>query len=282
MHRALASPLALRDGTTTLCSERGANETALQALLKDIHSNTSRGPSASLLKTWESMHHAWHGREVPVWPLTPDKILAVASTMKMQGYRSFPNYMSKAKDHHVALSGYWSDSLSLTARKGTLDLFNVASGRQGSLNCSSVGEWRCPFHAATRQWELLESIAKPASLRTDFPFFPDRAGNPPSKEAVVCTFEYWHAQLGLPLRDADGRRLLGGHSARLGGAQLLAREGLLIVQIELMARWVSPMILHDAKSAPLTHITEDYEKLKSERELHKRLDELASNLDATR
>ena len=70
-------------------------------------------------------------------------------------------------------------------------------------------------------------------------------------------------------------RLLGGHSARLGGAQ-----GLRIVHIELMARRVSPMILHYAKSASLTHITEDYEKLKSERELHRRLDELANNLEA--
>ena len=97
----------------------GRKRDALQALLKDIHSNASRGPSASLLKTWESMHHAWHGREVPVFPLTPDKILAVASIMQLRGYRSFPNYMSKAKEHHVALSGYWSDSLSLTARKAT-------------------------------------------------------------------------------------------------------------------------------------------------------------------
>ena len=96
----------------------------------------------------------------------------------------------------------------------------------------------------------------------------------------MATFEYWRSASGLPIVDSAGKRLMGGHSARLGRAQMLAREGLHVIQIELMARWSSPMILHYAKAAPLTHITEDYQALKIGKDLHARLDELACSLEA--
>ena len=342
----------------------GKKRDALRALLRDVHSNSSRGSSASLLKTWESIHRSWHGPDVPVWPLTPEK-LAVAAVMKWKKYRSFPNYLSRAKEYHVALAGVWGEDLILAARQATrsvqrgigpprqseplrLDLISqapvddleeveavVEGGPLFSINliiiavyfllreleasltlaknvfldvrrkivsillpgsktdvmaltctrswgclCATVGMWRCPFHAAVRQRELIESIADPVALEQDLPFYPQKSGEAPSKESVVASFEHWHALVGLPVLDSSGRRRMGGHSARLGGVQLLAQEGLHVVQIELMARWSSPMILHYAKSAPLTRITEDYEALRTRRELHQRLDELAKGLEA--
>jgi hypothetical protein len=52
-------------------------------------------------------------------PLTQEKILAVAACFKEGGYRAFPGYMSKAKEHHI-LAGYdWCGQLDLVARKAT-------------------------------------------------------------------------------------------------------------------------------------------------------------------
>ena len=68
------------------------------ALIKDIHANSARKPSASLLRTWSEMHKAWFGNEPAPWPLSVHGIFAVASVMKHQGYRSFANYASAAKE----------------------------------------------------------------------------------------------------------------------------------------------------------------------------------------
>lgn len=69
---------------------------ALTALRRDFVAMSARGPSASILKTWDTMRRRMMGNSVPVYPLTPEKITPVAAAFKACGYRSFSNYLSKA------------------------------------------------------------------------------------------------------------------------------------------------------------------------------------------
>lgn len=92
---------------------------ALDNLRKDYVANSAKGPAAAVLRTWESMHIRMMGRHVPVFPLTPEKIANVAAAFKACGYRSFNNYMSKAKEVHIHMIGNWGIDLSLEARRSS-------------------------------------------------------------------------------------------------------------------------------------------------------------------
>ena len=69
--------------------------------LSRMCTRTSRKTSAALIGTWTEMHRAWFGKNTFPWPLTVDEVLAVASVMEKQGYMSFANYASAAKEHIV-------------------------------------------------------------------------------------------------------------------------------------------------------------------------------------
>lgn len=59
------------------------------------------------------------GSTVPVFPLTPDKMTKVAAAFKALGYRSYANYLAKAKETHISMYGTWGPELSLEARLTT-------------------------------------------------------------------------------------------------------------------------------------------------------------------
>lgn len=80
------------------------------------------------------------------------------------------------------------------------------------------------------------------------------------------------------MRDGDGSRLLGGHSLRLAGARLLSSSGMRLYQVELMARWKSPMLLHYAQTAPLTKITAEFTSAKNGNNLDVTLDWIKQQL----
>ena len=58
------------------------------------------------------------------------------------------------------------------------------------------------------------------------PFFPNECGEVVSKAAVVATINEVVSKCSLPILDAVGRPLYGGHSLRIGGAVLLSSLGL--------------------------------------------------------
>ena len=91
---------------------------ALDNLMTDMEAATSKGPNASLLKTWQPVHASWFGADgEPAFPLTVEKLRAVGAVFKSKGYRSFPNYMSKAKQHHIRLTGSWPVLLEQESRQ---------------------------------------------------------------------------------------------------------------------------------------------------------------------
>lgn len=102
------------------------------------------------------------------------------------------------------------------------------------------------------------------------------------KARVVETLEYMHERAGLDIVDEDGTNLLGGHSLRLAGARLLTAAGLHVYQVELMARWNSPMLLHYARAAPLTKVTQEYENAIHRNSITAALDQLRQQMQDLR
>ena len=91
---------------------------ALESLVSDMEAASSKGPNAALLKTWQSVHESWFGADgEPAFPLSVEKLRAVGAVFKARGYRSFPNYLTKAKQQHIRLTGSWPVLLDLEARQ---------------------------------------------------------------------------------------------------------------------------------------------------------------------
>lgn len=97
-------------------SSFATKQEALRELEEDLYAKTAEGPRESLLKTWIQFHIEWFGKEVPVFPLTPGKLAAMGAMFKKGGYRSFPNYISRAKEEHVQWHE-WTDQLAQASRK---------------------------------------------------------------------------------------------------------------------------------------------------------------------
>ena len=70
---------------------------------------------------------------------------------------------------------------------------------------------------------------------------------------------------------------MGGHSSRSTGARHLARTGVEVYIIQLLARHSSAIILHYVKNIPLEVLTEHYLREKEGRNLESVLEEFASN-----
>ena len=91
---------------------------AMGSLVDDMFASSSRAPRDALLNTWTSFHEKWFNNS-DIIPLTPEKILGVSSLFKLGRYKSFKNYMSRIKDHHISAGHSWSDKLDLVSRKCT-------------------------------------------------------------------------------------------------------------------------------------------------------------------
>eukprot|EP00972_Heterocapsa_arctica_P021318 3139608-Heterocapsa_arctica.AAC.1 len=73
---------------------------AMAEYINDYTANSARDGRCTLLRRWAELHVAWFGEAVPVYPLTAVTVAAVAATMKRGRYRSYPNYLSRAKTMH--------------------------------------------------------------------------------------------------------------------------------------------------------------------------------------
>ena len=336
---------------------------AVADLRRDYTASSAKGPNASLLRTWESMHRRMNEGRNDCYPLTCEKITKVAAAFKACGYRSFANYLSRAKEVHISHGGVWSEELNMEGRRAVrsvtrgigpvlqrtpldieqiiqyqtrrplrfppvvdegpvgihtlvvlgcyfmlreaeaslLLLANVSFDRRrmwvtiklpssktdpaaasvdrswGCL-CKSRGPQSCPYHLANDHARTLHMTFSHSHDMQCLPFFPTESGTTVEKTKVVESFEMLHERLGLPLVDENGSRLLGGHSMRLAGSRMLASSGLHLYQIELMARWKSPMLIHYAQSAPLTTITKDLEEATARRSLSDQLELLRQEM----
>ncbi|CAK0866697.1 unnamed protein product [Prorocentrum cordatum] len=270
-----------------------SRDTALRRL-RDAHFSSTVTNRDTLLKTWEDFHKEWFshrsegpGGSVPVFPLTDESIEAVAAMMKEGGYRSFDQYMSRAKDKHVEMGFAWTDILdsarklaSRAANRGlgpahqaaafplpalmALELDEAALARGGP---AAPGSMPCACCAIHRQLDFLDSRGwtDPST-----PLFPTETGGTATKEAVVKTFEAIASKLGLPIVDQGGYRLWGGHSLRVTGAQWLASQGVSIAVIQLLARWNSDVVFRYVSEAPLLTLADEYRRAHAAHLVHER------------
>ena len=136
------------------------------------------------------------------------------------------------------------------------DLQAVGAARAQPCICgSSTPRPDCPVHAAWDQLLLLRrmfpgrhSDGKPS---TDLPLFPDARGKAISKALFTKTLLEGARLSEQPLTNLDGSLRVSGHSLRASGAQLLARLGFDLLNIQLLGRWGSTALLSYVRDASI-------------------------------
>jgi hypothetical protein len=334
----------------------------LDRLDSDVHARSSMATQASLLKTWCKFHHEWFRDGTPPFPITCQSLRACAALFKFRGYRSFENYLSRAKREHVIHGHVWTQELDLVGREcsrsvgrglgparqsaefdvhkiANLDIGTDAVIEDGPVNPKALCilgcyfltreielslavvenfkvnilesgpevEWRLPVSktdpravSVTRTWKCLcitsQSFPCPAHvamahmaflqdrfsvdgrLSDSLPLFPTQTGAAAEKESVVRTVEYFAKECGTSLVDQLGRRAYGGHSFRVTGSRMLARMGLELYKIALLARWASNVIMRYVSEAPLATLTEDCRRLLAGDDMDRTLVDLRAEL----
>ena len=110
---------AAKDDTIEMMSTAEAREQAVDELIRDMGAASSASSMHARWATWQDFHTAMLGDEAPALPLTTDKVIKVAAAFKAGGYRSFRNYLSKAKEAHILQGHPWTEQLAVVARKVT-------------------------------------------------------------------------------------------------------------------------------------------------------------------
>ena len=106
-----------------------SKQQSLDELLGDMYAGTSKKPRDALLKTWVKLHETWFGIDgEPPFPLTEIKLIRVSALFKRGLYKSFKNYASRAKDHHLSLGYEWSEGLNRTMQKCSRSVLRGLAG----------------------------------------------------------------------------------------------------------------------------------------------------------
>ena len=113
----------------------------------------------------------------------------------------------------------------------------------------------CPYHAASRQMELLCELFGERVEQGDLPLFPNAEGYMVSNESMEGFVDELAKLAGVPLTLPSGARRFGKHSFRSTGAVLLSRLGIDIYKIQLLARWGSDVVQHYVRESPLDSLT---------------------------
>ena len=89
---------------------------ALEALENEMFTKGTRTQQRAAWNTWCKFHRAWFGHR-RMLPLTPGKILGVGAMFHAGSYRSFPNYLSAARQLHIQRGFPITDRLKQTAAR---------------------------------------------------------------------------------------------------------------------------------------------------------------------
>ena len=124
-----------------------------------------------------------------------------------------------------------------------------------------VDPFSCPYHAMEAQLQLLADIFGEKGIQDDVPFAPGFDGSVMEKDAVVRAIQMVAEAMQLDMTAIDGRDAFTGHVWRISGSRLLARLGIQIALIMLLARWGSATIMRYVKDAPLKHSQQTIKEL---------------------
>ena len=83
----------------TASGSAAGKQRALDQLVYDMYAATLKKPRDALLQTWVRLHTCWFGEDgQPAVPPDEIKLVRVSALFKSGGYKSFKNYLSRAKD----------------------------------------------------------------------------------------------------------------------------------------------------------------------------------------
>ena len=139
----------------------------------------------------------------------------------------------------------------------------MALSCQRSWGCVCLGEFdamSCPYHAMEAQLSLLVDFFGDEAKCDEFPVAPSKQGKVMTKESVVRSIQAVAMFMGLEMTAPDGRDAITGHVWRISGSRMLARLGIIITLIMLLARWGSGVIIRYVKDAPLHTLSADYKR----------------------
>jgi len=154
----------------------------------------------------------------------------------------------------VGLTESWSLSVSKT------DPQAIGCKRTWGCTCTQVPGAHCPVHAAIAhvQWLRDRFAAPDGTLPGDLPLFPTSLGARASAERLNATVAEIASRLGRPLVDSMGRTAFTEHVFRVSGSRMLARRGVPVEVIMLLARWASEVIRRYIGEAPLDTLTTSF------------------------
>ena len=118
----------------------------------------------------------------------------------------------------------------------------------------------CPYHAAcflveelTRMFAGADGVVPPG-----LPLFPITSGGRSTRQGFVDSVEIYAMKQNLPLTDSMGRSAYGEHVWRVSGARHMARLGISIPVIMLLARWGSAVVMRYVADSPLVDLAGTY------------------------
>ena len=123
------------------------------------------------------------------------------------------------------------------------------------------------YHALEEHCKLLDAKFSGCPDCESLPSFPDETGKAVDKAKVFTLIEHVVTLMGLPIMSDGGKTLYGGHSLRVSGAQWMAKSGVPLPLIQLMARWSSNAIARYVADTPLETISEVYRRAAAAKDL---------------
>ena len=174
---------------------------AVMDLERDMYAKTSSGPREALLATWEKFHCLWYGEDLPVIPLTEEKLVHVTSLFKAGGYKSYKNYLSRIKDAHV-MAGYpWTDILQRVAQKCSR---SALRGLAGPIRSDAFELLRAYDAAKSLKQAVCEGgPVHPAPMIVCATFFMLREIEASGIQVVDLTFGHQSVTISLPVSKVD-------------------------------------------------------------------------------
>jgi len=135
-----------------------------------------------------------------------------------------------------------------------------AIGCSRSWGCTCAQSTACPFHAAVAHLEWLRTAfgTPTRSLPRDLPLFPTADGKHTSPERLTASITAIATRLGRDLTDDLGRTAYSEHIFRVSGSRMLARAGVPVELIKLLARWSTAIVDRYIGDAPLECLTDRF------------------------
>ena len=125
-------------------------EDLLLELDSDVHARSSVASQQSLLATWTRLHVRWFGGNSPPFPTWPLAVRAIASQLKLAGYRCFGNYLFRDKREHINTGGTWNQ---LLERVGADCVKSVMRGLGPGRQSAMSNPWRSRVQSIHVRWQ---------------------------------------------------------------------------------------------------------------------------------